>query len=262
MDSKEFLRLLNDYKKSFNEILRNFKKDSAGLWIHQDDDPIYRQKVQEVIDLINDTIGDKTYGINIINQFSDGLSNFYQSPSFKSVENISGIIGALIKRVERNPELLNRNIKIEKVKNKDNKSIDIPDKITLKWLLNNIDITLLGKIISIFIFVFLLGAYLSGIPKIKKVLSYLPGYKVGLIIPDETRNSIETQIDILISSHNDRLAELQKQLLSEEKLSADHNLLSAYRQEHFESASRIKNLIKDENEIFEKQIRLLKSILE
>jgi predicted nucleotide-binding protein len=123
---------LENYREQFAGILKRFKKSSDGWSINFDDDPVFRQSVVELIDLFNDNLGPNQYSTMIVNHFNDGISNFYRSPSYKSVENIIGVIGAAIKRFERNPNLIERRKELVDNKQKQNVFI-IHGKDEAKW---------------------------------------------------------------------------------------------------------------------------------
>jgi len=106
MKKDNIVSTLKDYKKSLEGILSRFSRGRDSIFIRTEDDPIYRQSVLEIIDFLSDAIGKNQYSSMIADHFNEGLSNFYHSPSYKSVENIIGILGAAITRLERQPDLL------------------------------------------------------------------------------------------------------------------------------------------------------------
>jgi len=60
---------------------------------------------------------------------------------------------------------------------------------TLGWLWHNLPITVWFKFLGFLVFVFLLGVYVSGIPMVRDLLSYVPGYKSEIPSSPETRDS-------------------------------------------------------------------------
>lgn len=123
---------LSHYREQLAGFLQRFKKSSDGWSINSNDDPVFRQSVVELVDLFNDNLGPNQYSNMIINHFNDGINNFYRSPSYKSVENIIGVIGAAITRLERNPKLLDRRKELVDSKLKQNVFI-IHGKDEAKW---------------------------------------------------------------------------------------------------------------------------------
>jgi len=265
MSPDEFLNTLTKYRDLLQDILSRFTKGRDSIHIDRQDDPIYRQTIQEIIDFIDDNLGQNQYSNRIADHFNDGIANFTQSPSYKSVENIIGVLGAVITRISRNPELIK---KIQDGGQKANSSLNLEkklkftEKVTLSWLWQNVPASIWLKFIGVLVFVFILGLYTSGIPNIKNLLRHVPGLKIDLVVPPETRKSLEQEVTSLIKAHNERLAELQKQLLNEEQLGADHDLIGSYREYHQEAAQRLREIIRAENGNFQKELNALKSLLE
>jgi predicted nucleotide-binding protein len=108
MDQHEIIGTIKGYKADFEKYLSRFQKSDSGLHINHDDDPVYRQQVLEINDFLNDCLGNNSYSRQIIDYYNCGLQNFLQSPSYKSIENIVGVLGAIITRLNRNPDLLKR----------------------------------------------------------------------------------------------------------------------------------------------------------
>ena len=129
---ENIIKELEHYREQFTGFLKRFEKSSDGWSINFDDDPIFRQSIVELIDLFNDNLGPNQYSTMIVNHFNEGITNFYRSPSYKSVENIIGVIGAAIKRFERNPKLLERRKELVDSKEKQNVFI-IHGKDEAKW---------------------------------------------------------------------------------------------------------------------------------
>lgn len=129
---ENLIKELEHYREQLISFLQRFKKSSDGWSINSDDDPIFRQSVIELIDLFNDNLGANQYSSMIINHFNEGISNFFHSPSYKSIENIIGVLGAAIKRFESNPNLLERRKELVDSKQKQNVFI-IHGKDEAKW---------------------------------------------------------------------------------------------------------------------------------
>lgn len=115
-----FIKTLQEYKSTLEKILSRFERDYDSISIRSEDDSIYRQIVVEIVDLFNDAIGSNQYSSMIAKHFNEGLGNFFRSPSYKSVENIIGVLGAAITRFQRQPELLERRKTEEALRQKQN----------------------------------------------------------------------------------------------------------------------------------------------
>ena len=120
MDTKQIIAEIIRYENELVGIISRFNRSNDGININCDDDPIFRQYVYEIIDLFNDVLGQNNYSIRIIGEFKEGISNFYNSPSYKSVENILSIVRAARTHFERNPEILVRRKAEETLRNKEN----------------------------------------------------------------------------------------------------------------------------------------------
>ncbi|OGT93199.1 MAG: hypothetical protein A2057_05820 [Ignavibacteria bacterium GWA2_35_9] len=120
MNNEIFIKTLQDYKSTLEKILSRFEQDYDSISIRSEDDPIYKQIVIELIDLFNDAIGSNEYSSMIGSHFYEGLANFLQSPSYKSVENIIVVLGAAITRFQRQPELLDKRKTEEALRQKQN----------------------------------------------------------------------------------------------------------------------------------------------
>jgi len=59
--------------------------------------------------------------------------------------------------------------------------IVLPREVTCSWLWRNIPIHWWLTFFSLLFGAFSLGLYVSGIPQVKKILHYIPGYKVDLV---------------------------------------------------------------------------------
>lgn len=141
MDSRDTLSTLANYKDELSGILSRFSHDRDSIHIDHNDDPRFRQIVIELRDFLNDTLGTKnSYSSMIVQFFNEGIGNFVGSPSFKSVENIIGVVSSIITRITRNPEILsdvsNSNLS-SAIKKKEKRFSDVMSK---KFSLKNNEI--------------------------------------------------------------------------------------------------------------------------
>jgi len=103
---EELIAHLEKYEKDLSGILARFTKARDRIYISRDDDPRYRQMVQELVDLFDDALGKNAYSRNIAAIANEGVSNFTRSPSFKSVEDIISVLRSAVTRIKRNPDLI------------------------------------------------------------------------------------------------------------------------------------------------------------
>jgi len=128
MTSDNLIKELERYRSELTQIMEHFNRTSGGYHIRREDDPRFRSFVIEIIDLLNDSIGKNLYSPLINQIFNEGISNFYNSPSYKSVENIVSVLDSVNTRLKRNPELCNPRKENKEIKKE---PIQYPDKITL-----------------------------------------------------------------------------------------------------------------------------------
>lgn len=135
MTPENLINELEKYCFNLKEIMGRFVPGHNSHRIRSEDDPHFRTFVIEIIDLLNDSIGKNQYSPRINQIFLEGISNFYESPSYKSVQDIVSVLASVITRLKRNPELCNPQKENAATENKTiEKTIEYPEKITLKWL--------------------------------------------------------------------------------------------------------------------------------
>jgi len=158
MTSENLIQELERYRGELTKIMGRFNRSSKSYHIHAADDPRFRTFVIEIIDILNDSIGANQYSPLINQIFNEGISNFYESPSYKSVEDIVSVLASVITRLKRNPELCNPKKENATPDNKTiNDTIKYPDKITLKWLRDHVPASFFWSFVLILFFMFCLG---------------------------------------------------------------------------------------------------------
>lgn len=137
---------------------------------------------------------------------------------------------------------------------------NMPDTITLSWLWHNVPVKLWVTLASLMLSAFVAGAYLSGFPAVRQVLRLIPGYPqfIEPKLPSEKAQQLVEKTNDLIAAHSQRLSELQKQLLAEERLAGDHSLVLWQRDTHRAAADKIRELIEKENNNFQRELEALK----
>lgn len=132
MDSEQIIGELQRYERELAGILGRFRSTSSGIHIGDGDDPMFRQYVRELIDLLNDALGRNSYSAQIAEEANQGVSNMYGSPSYKSVENILSVVRAALTRLNRNPDLLTRRKAAQNLRHRENVFI-IHGRNEAKW---------------------------------------------------------------------------------------------------------------------------------
>jgi len=159
MKPDQFISELESYAEKLSVILMQFTRKPGDYHIQRDDDPIFRAIVFELIDLLNDELGINKHAKQINNLYCEGISNFTQSPSFKSIEDINTIVNVVTTRIKRNPGLLEKPKEINTNKNKPepehNELSTVPDIFFNSNY--KVKLTLLGLALACFLFGVTLG---------------------------------------------------------------------------------------------------------
>lgn len=132
MNAEQIIAEIKRYETELAGILSRFTHGRDNISIGPGDDPIFRQYVRELMDLFNDALGPNSYSNQIAGEFNQGISNFYWSPSYKSVENILSVIRAAVTRFARSPGLLERTKAEESLRHRENVFV-IHGRDEAKW---------------------------------------------------------------------------------------------------------------------------------
>jgi len=103
MKIKNLIVTLEAYKAEFEGILSRFDRTRDAVNINSEDDPVYRQKIMELRDLLADA-GQIDYSHQVVGFFNEGIANYLNSPSYASVQRVVGALGALLTRLNRMDE--------------------------------------------------------------------------------------------------------------------------------------------------------------
>jgi|SRR6185369_1507994 len=144
MTPEQIIQELERYRHELTEIMGRFVHRRNSLDIKTEDDPRYKTFIIEIIDLLNDFLGDNKYSKMINGSYYEGISNFLQSPSYKSIEDIITVIDSVITRLKRNPDFYIKKEEPEKQTEKpvnenieEKQAVDpvhLPSKVTVGWL--------------------------------------------------------------------------------------------------------------------------------
>jgi predicted nucleotide-binding protein len=132
MDDRQVIGELQRYESELATILGRFRSTSSGLYMASGDDPKFRQYVRELVDLFNDALGSNSYSRQIADEANQGVSNYLNSFSYKSVENILAVVRAALTRFNRNPDLLIRRKAAQNLRHRENVFI-IHGRNEAKW---------------------------------------------------------------------------------------------------------------------------------
>ncbi|MGT4069294.1 UNVERIFIED_CONTAM: hypothetical protein I5919_10705 [Aeromonas hydrophila] len=106
MQASEVLVALEQYKVELEAILGRFTRTRERISIDSQDNYRLRTITTELVDLLRDHVPGSAQHIRLVaNSYNEGVNNFYNSSSYTSVEEIRGVVSAVITRIERNPTL-------------------------------------------------------------------------------------------------------------------------------------------------------------
>lgn len=134
MTSDQIIQELERYRYELSEIMGRFIRFTKSYDISPDDDPRLRTYITEIIDLLNDSLGDNKYSKTIQSTYQAGISNYLETPSYKSIEDIVSEIDSVITRLKRNPDFYVNKEEPKKQEEPIKTELKLPDKVTLKWL--------------------------------------------------------------------------------------------------------------------------------
>jgi predicted nucleotide-binding protein len=129
MDDQQIIGEFQRYERELAAILSRFSRE---FHIASIDDPKFKQYVRELVDLFNDALGRNPYSSQIAEEANQGVRNYLNSPSYKSVENILGVVRAALTRFNRNPDLLTRRKAAQNLRHRENVFI-IHGRNEAKW---------------------------------------------------------------------------------------------------------------------------------
>jgi len=135
MEASVLVEHLDRYITELRQILSRFKKGDNFIHIADDDQPRLQQIVLELRDLFDDAIGHNTYSQMLVDAFNEGVSNIYSSSSYASVERMISITSAARTRATNNPSFLQQ---LSAPQAALKTPLELPDKVTLKWLFNHV----------------------------------------------------------------------------------------------------------------------------
>ena len=170
MTSDHIIKELERYRNELTAIMGRFIRSPGNYSIHREDDPRFRTFVIEIIDLLNDSMGENQYSPLINQIFNEGISNFYHPPSYKSIEDIVSVLDSVVTRLKRNPELCNPK---KEIITTEKKPIEYPDKITLKWMWSHVPYRFWFFLIGLLITAFSLGITFADTKLYKSLIDLL-----------------------------------------------------------------------------------------
>lgn len=107
MKQDEFITTLENFSAELSTILARFKKTRDGNYIADGDGACFKEIGVELIDLFRDELVDGLHHTKIAaDYFNDSTRNYLGSPSYRGIENVRGVVNAVLARVKRSPASL------------------------------------------------------------------------------------------------------------------------------------------------------------
>lgn len=107
MTEDKFVIALEAYSTELSAMLDRFTKTRDAIYMALGDEGRFREIGVELIDLFRDELVDGQHHAKIVaDYFNDSTRNYVGSPSYRGVENVRGMVNAVMARVKRSPACL------------------------------------------------------------------------------------------------------------------------------------------------------------
>lgn len=183
MTLQDILDRLRRYEEELRDMLERFTRTKNGVDIGAGDSSRFEQIVVELRDLYDDSLGRNSYSSMTVNAFNEGIDNFTRSPSYRSVERVKGIVSSVVTRLERNPDLLVSKDQHLHSATTTQVPLEVPEKVTLRWLFNHVPYTYWLGLTGMLIFSFSLGV--AATAKLSIVQEWI-GVNVETVVNQDT----------------------------------------------------------------------------
>lgn len=98
---------MDRYAGELNAMLGRYSKNHSGMYMAHGDEGRFREVGVELIDLFRDELVDGLHHAKIVADYFNGSTQTYTgSPSYRGVENVRGVVNAVVARVKRSPGCL------------------------------------------------------------------------------------------------------------------------------------------------------------
>ena len=134
MNPDNILAALKAYHSKLGEILGRFTRNQRGIYIDPQDNYRLRTIATELLDLLRDHVPGSAQHIHLIrDSYNEGVNNLSRSSSYASVEEIRGVVSAVITRIERNKSLFADSKGPISIAPDQRKLIDSLDQVVLRF---------------------------------------------------------------------------------------------------------------------------------
>lgn len=107
MNQEDFIQTLERYSNELTTMLGRFKKTHDAIYMADGDEGRYREISVELIDIFRDEVVDGVHHAKIVaDYFNESTHTYTGTPSYRGVENVKGVVNAVLARVKRSPACL------------------------------------------------------------------------------------------------------------------------------------------------------------
>lgn len=131
--------------------------------------------------------------------------------------------------------------------------LSLPEKVTIAWAVQHVPLSWWWYLAGIIIFVFITGTRVNQLPLVR---SLLPVFREdGSPQSAVTPSYLDERIRVLTETHAQRVAKITEGIVAEER--AAGSAITPY--SHIEAAKRLREMLRDENESYQKALTQLRT---
>ncbi len=135
----------------------------------------------------------------------------------------------------------------------------LPEKVTLAWLYKNIPVSAWLSLAASLVVAFGFGATVGSTTFVRELLGKSPFTAKSAAASQMSSDELKQRIDQLIQGHNVNVNSITKSIAEEEQ-AAGKSFYSTDSQPHMDSAKRLKEALKSENDAFEQQLKIIREL--
>lgn len=132
----------------------------------------------------------------------------------------------------------------------------VPERVTFGWLFKHLPVAVWLALAGSIVVAFGLGVTFGRTTFVAEMLGK-PTSPEKPPVPQISPDNLNRRIEQLIQGHNENLKNLYEGIANEERSAAVYTING---QDHINSAKRLKDTLKEENQTFEQQVKLLRDL--
>lgn len=128
-----------------------------------------------------------------------------------------------------------------------------PEKVTIAWAVRHVPLSTWLYLAGIIGSVFIAGATIGQLPSVRPLI---PGSREDRVVqPSVTPTHVDARIRLLTEAHTQRVAKITDGIVAQERAAG----FSALPGSHIEAARRLREMLREENESYQKALAQLKA---